>query len=47
MGWELESLLGLGTNITRDGLLVLVVEGTQSHGDEQAGRLLEMPREAL
>ena len=32
---------------TKEGLLVHVVEGTLSQGDEQAGRMLEVPRGAF
>ena len=32
---------------TKEGLLVHVVEGTPSQGDEQAGHMLEMPRGAF
>ena len=32
---------------TKEGLLVHVVEGTSSQGDEQAGRMLEVPRGAF
>ena len=31
----------------KEGLLVHVVEGTPSQGDEQAGRMLEVPRGAF
>ena len=32
---------------TKDGLLVHVVEGTPSQGDEQAGRMPEVPQGAF
>ena len=32
---------------TKEGLLVHVVEGTPSQGDEQAGCMLEVPRGAF